>query len=866
MPDAPRLDSVTPGSATAGTALTLTGTFGAHTDASAVRFRVPVDGAAPVVGTIDDWSETTIHVHLPSLTSFGSGGPLEITVHTDAGDSTAVPFLLEEDSPPSVAGVNPARGLQNDTITVTGQGFGRPGTGSAALFQAPGPHDVSAQVVDWSPTSITVRVPSLQSLGGSGDRSIVVSVPWGRSEATDFLLGELPQVTAVLPASPAPGTTITVQGRAFGPQASGALQLADPKDANNGNHPAIVSWTDTEVHARLPELVGLRTTGSRDVVVTSEWGPSVPDQHSRILIESRASITAWTRLEPHARTEDLQQGLRLGLQAQVYDALWLLGRQWQLLELRGADAGSPVSVTVAGTTTPLARWRPYGGQPYDVPAGVPLDALVERERVMPPLGTGTDPFNDLRLAAEAGLHLLRLIEANLHDPSRIDDYRARFLRQYPIEAPADVSALDADTRRFLAVTAGRVPDGGRVYADFQTVLGSHPTLPKQPPIDGNDRAAVLAAVQQWYAWCADLISEPVPDAFAWDRQRMEYAFSVGSGDLVLDAPQHDGGHLDWYSFIRRTPNSDTSLGAAAAGRGPTSFTRTVVPNAVSFPGMPVPRWWELEDGRVDFGSVAAAPNELLTLVLVEFTTVYGNDWFTVPLDALPVGALCELTTVTVTDAFGVSTRVTPFGNGAGTDWRMFEVTRDDGATDSGNALLLLDALPTTHESPPVEEIVLLRDELANMAWAVEKTVESRTGRPMDRHEDEASRRAEPTPSVDDELRRYVLQTPVPRQWIPLLPRYDRDDAGAVAMRWLARGAMRDAADGTPISPRGRLLEPGTPLDIFDEEVPRAGIRLTRLWTLGRSTNGQTHLWRGRRKDSGRGEGSSGLRFDDTKMP
>jgi hypothetical protein len=35
--------------------------------------------------------------------------------------------------------------------------------------------------------------------------------------------------------------------------------------------------------------------------------------------------------------------------------------------------------------------------------------------------------------------------------------------------------------------------------------------------------------------------------------RMEYAFSAGSGELVIDVREHDGGHLDWYSFVRRAP-------------------------------------------------------------------------------------------------------------------------------------------------------------------------------------------------------------------------------------------------------------------------------------------------------------------------
>lgn len=867
MADRPRIDTVTPPSARAGASIALSGAaFGDETDASTVRFRLPVAGAAPVAGAVVDWADDAIHVRVPALASFGSGGPLELTVHTDAGDSAPVTFVLEEEAPPAIEAVDPARGLEHDRVTLTGARFGRLGADSAVLFQAPGPAEVPAEIVGWLPTSIAFRVPSLASLGGAGPRSLAVRTAWGRSAPAAFLLGELPAITSVVPSSPSPGATITVRGTAFGERSTGRLDLVavyatdDPQAPVHVTAPPVVSWTDTEIQARLPELQELRTTGPRDVVVTSEWGPSRPDPRSRILIESRASITAWTRVEPHARTSDLQQGLGLGLQAQVYDALWLLGRQWQLLELRGEDAGSPVHVRVQGTCTPLARWQPHLGQPEDVPAGTPLEAVVERERVLPPLGAPGTSFDDLRVAAEAGLQLLRMIDARLRDPRKSDDYRRRFLREYPLEPPADAGSLDARSRRFLSVTTGRVPDGSRIYGDFQVALGPSPTLPKKPPIDGNDRAGVLAAIQEWYAWCGQLFSEPTPGQAAWDRERMEYSFAAGSGGVVLDAREHDGGHLDWYSFTRR---SGGALGPPAAGRGPVAFTRTAIPSPVGYPGMPVPRWWELEDGRVDFGSVAAAPSELVKLVLVEFATVYGNDWFTLPLDSLPIGALCELASVTVTDAFGASIELAPFGDGAGTDWRMFELSSDDGSADAGRALLLLDALPSTQESSPVEEVLLVRDELANMGWAVEKVIESRTGRPIDRHEDEAVRRA-PAAPADPTARRYLLQTPVPRHWIPLLPRLVRDGTGAILLRQLARGAMRDPAGGPPIAPRGRLLEPALPLNIYDEELPRIGARVTRLWTLGRAADGRTHLWRARRKGPGRGESSSGLRFDETQ--
>jgi hypothetical protein len=60
---------------------------------------------------------------------------------------------------------------------------------------------------------------------------------------------------------------------------------------------------------------------------------------------------------------------------------------------------------------------------------------------------------------------------------------------------------------------------------------------------------------------------------------------------------------------------------------------------------------------------------------------------------------------------------------------------------------------------------------------------------------------------------------------------------------------------------GRILEPGHEPALYEEEVPREGIRVTRKYECTRWFDGSTHLWIGRRKQIGRGEGSSGLRFD-----
>ena len=49
--------------------------------------------------------------------------------------------------------------------------------------------------------------------------------------------------------------------------------------------------------------------------------------------------------------------------------------------------------------------------------------------------------------------------------------------------------------------------------------------------------------------------------------------------------------------------------------------------------------------------------------------------------------------------------------------------------------------------------------------------------------------------------------------------------------------------------------------IREEEIPREGTRVTRAYQLARWIDGTTFLWLGRRTTTGRGEGSSGLRYD-----
>jgi hypothetical protein len=278
------------------------------------------------------------------------------------------------------------------------------------------------------------------------------------------------------------------------------------------------------------------------------------------------------------------------------------------------------------------------------------------------------------------------------------------------------------------------------------------------------------------------------------------------------------------------------------------------------------RFWEFEDAQVDFGSVDAGPVDLVRMLLVEFALTYGNDWFVIPIE-LDVGSLCRTRSLVITDTFGIRTLLKPSSESGEphTSWRMFQHAsgRGNGPTSpASNLFFLPPALLRSLESRPMEEVLLLRDELANLAWAVERLIESPIDRPLNRFEaylEQQRRRArdpEEENSSAPRVLQYRLSTEIPDYWIPLMP--VRIGEG---LR-LKRGDIlkTDGSRGI-VQALGRVLESGQALSLFEEEVPREGIRVTRSFQFTRWIDGSSHLWVGRRKGVGRGQGSSGLQFD-----
>jgi len=607
------------------------------------------------------------------------------------------------------------------------------------------------------------------------------------------------------------------------------------------------------------------------------------------LAPKKPSITGVTRLE----TQPTTVGLQAGLAAPLADPLWLLARQWQFNEFQGEDAGTPLKLAFAvngsrvdafraGVDTADAAW-----QPLDEGGGLPIETRVEAEPVW-----ATHP----RLRGEAGQHALRMAAPAL---------RAALLAAYPLQLPAPADPdVDRAGQAWSALLHGRTTDAAMLADALRPLLdaaGALTALPAALPLAGADAAAARTTLERWLRWLDALLVEG--DAGCWQRNRMEYAFGLRAGPTRLEAAEYTDGHVDWDDFGARAGDpavQPVQQSFAVASRHPAP---------VRYPGMPAERYWEFEDGDVNFAGAEAGVTDLLRLSVTEFALTFGNDWFLVPV-RLPVGWLHRVTRFEITDGFGITSNAKPFANADGTQWTLYSLSAEQGRIE--HTLFLPDSLDGVQEGAVLEHTMLARDEMANLAWAIERTVQGASGEPLDRTQEAHTLAfqqridfgADPTsPQLV-----YRLQTPVPANWIPLLPVRDPQlnladpltirlaragmkrfypqpgvavvgsdqpdyqafiDSLDAQPEFITRQALDDALLAYTFHPRGWLLRadprvamPATDtLVLEEEEVPRIGATLKRKFQYARSSDGRTWLWMGRSKTAGRGEARSSLRYD-----
>jgi hypothetical protein len=532
----------------------------------------------------------------------------------------------------------------------------------------------------------------------------------------------------------------------------------------------------------------------------------------------------WVRIHPVAEDETLA----VAVQARLYDPLWLLGRQWQLNEFRHDAGASPVDVLVEGTKAPLSRLRggvsaaPDGAVAL-LPRDVPVETVVEREPI------AADGLAELRLRAEAGLQLQRRLRAG-----GLNAEADAWVGRAPFSLPPGV-ILDEETAAFWDLIEGRVPDGAKLAAAVRAVLDGH-----APAVSDAERV-VLA---DWQRWNDTRVDAPAAGPPSWNPEHLEYVFSAAAlrvgGEAVLSVPEAVEGGLDWFAF----DGGRGSLGLGGQPEERVSLHR--IPSPLDFAGKPNPRFWTLEDPAVRFDLLSplapGAQPSPATLMVLNFALEYGDDWFLVGVP-LPAWSVFDATRVAITDCFGdVTLAERPGGR-----WNLFRLHDESVAASQLSPLFVCASPAQPLEGPPVEEVHFLRDEVTNVAWAVEQVVPHPLGHGSERREPAAD-----TPLPTASGLTWTLAPPSPPQsWFPLLPK----ELGRLTLGrlWSARNAV----------PRGRVLSEVLAASgrVAQEEVPPEGVQVTRTWQSARASGGSLHLWVGRKKSPRRTDLAPALRFD-----
>lgn len=627
---------------------------------------------------------------------------------------------------------------------------------------------------------------------------------------------------------------------------------------------------------------------------------------------------SWNRLEPRPRASEFEKVLK----AEIHDPLWMLTRQWQFGEFQGEDTGSAVFAKVQIETTRVTKFKNKNGTVVSFDESIPLESRVERMPVV----------YDLRFRSRAGQYWLRILSThgaayNAASPPVVYNHAAMktaFINTFAFSLPEldhenDSTLLQVAKAKLLsnkeahqALTglAGRSLDGVALYEALTT--GSNVTIPASittnPAFNPAFNIFMHNAAVQFVSWFESSHEHPTSESdSSWQPSNLEYSFACsmpnkgGVSNTILEAKEYYEGHLDWYSFDLNLRDDGSGLGdpdPADEAANVKTEVLTIIPAEARFGGMPNSRWWEFEDGSTDFGNITADTTDIAKILLAEFALMYSNDWFVIPY-SVPTGSVSEVKGIIVTDTFGQRTLVEPAAQGDSNDWTAWTMFNLSKTSDSDGLegkvdprIYIPPVISKAQESKPLEAVEIMRDEMANMVWGVEKTIPDLLGGGADGHAAAQllsnflrglERKDEEVPSAIPEgvKLKFRLGNTVPENWIPFLPIHLPAQNRAIQLqrasmpRWF-NGEFTQTRARTSILREGMHEDPGaaehlfvnsseenqdSPYFVFEEESPRSGVIVQATWQRTRWYDGKIVCWYGRKKQTSRGEGSSGLAFD-----
>ncbi|MHC9543626.1 MAG: beta strand repeat-containing protein [Vulcanimicrobiota bacterium] len=236
----PAITSQAPNPATAGAAVTLTGTSFPTTG-----------GWLTVNGTIVSsvtWTATTAAFTVPA----GITANASVIIGGGAGGaSAAYTLVVTTGGTVVISGISPSTVVSGAAtpVTITGTGFGTPQGTSYVTF---GTTQVTA-VTTWSATSIVVNTPTTLA---AGNTTITVTVGTATSNAYPLAVAAVgtPVISSITPTSVARGGNVTIAGVNFGAtQGTGYVTFGTIVQG------AVTTWADGSITCVVPNTAPLGT-------------------------------------------------------------------------------------------------------------------------------------------------------------------------------------------------------------------------------------------------------------------------------------------------------------------------------------------------------------------------------------------------------------------------------------------------------------------------------------------------------------------------------------------------------------------------------------------------------------------------------
>lgn len=599
-----------------------------------------------------------------------------------------------------------------------------------------------------------------------------------------------------------------------------------------------------------------------------------------------------SRIEGRTRDADPTEAMRL----RVHDPLWMLARQWQMGEFRGNNTGTAMSVRC------IVRYEDCSSDPIE------------------PVTEQINPRIDFLAKIESAVHFLDLMRSS---GLNVKEHLPGLIQSFPIDwnalddslvLPDAVTSqqehlLNRHLQNYARAYRGKIFDGEALYNHL--VQG-------QSFLKGDSEEAET----KFKAWFQKKYKPVSSDSQSWQEADLCYTVETNVAGKQFTGDRYQGGRLSWYTFDYNDNQS--------AGQSQTSSSKSeqvlCLPTPASFAAAPNKRLWQMEDRKVFMGNSVEEPSEANSVVM-RFATMYSNDWMLFPLKT-EIGQYITIERIDVIDSFGQ--RHTMSGDcRAGNkeqlgeyeeQWQVFvNSTVGDAKRTAINGLYYAQQLAATIEGKPVEEIKILRDEIANMVWGVENIVSDGCGGTLDANlyatqletiVNERNKAGEPVrdpdtivfgqdsaPEVEKAASNqaprakfsYSLQSSVPFNWIPFIPqRLATEDTKNSPFFMggreiiLRRGKMPcyifngNKFDLHAVRPKSSIMRPVVtrdkngnvlkeePMVIHEEAVQATGIRLTKNYQRARWIGGKTYQWLGVHKRQSRTEASSGLVFDKLK--